>query len=46
MTVNPVSERNTQQIHFFLKDFTDCLLTSMILTGLKRALDTVNHDYC
>ena len=46
MTINPVSEGNTQQIHFFLKDFTDGLLTGMILTGLKRALDTLNHDYC
>ena len=50
MTINPVSERTTQQKHVFLflnekllKDFNDDgLLTGMILIDLKKTFDTVN----
>ena len=50
MTINLVLGRTTQQIPLsflnekILKVYDDGLLTGMILSGLKRALELINYD--
>ena len=50
MTISPVLERSTQQIHAFplndkiLKGFDGGVLTGMILIYLQKAFDLINLD--